>query len=641
MHPPLTHLPDHRPRGRRRRLIGVAVTTALTALTLAASASGGVTTYTNPQPVITPDEGPADVYPSPIVVDGQSGRVTDVTVKLNDAFFGTTSDADLLLVAPDGQRSIVMSDVCEGTSGNRDFEFNQDVAQRMNRDGPCEPGRYRPSDVTGGSPDDWPGVNTVGVTADFDRFVGGSPNGVWKLYVVDGQGYAGSYDFVVKLNEGWSLTLETAEPDATVPGPGLTTANPYPMTRTVSGVEGVITDVDVTLDGVFHTRPDDLDVLLVGPGGQRVELMSDACGDTAANKTRWTWDDDALRKMLDDAECISGLRYQPTGFGEADQLPGPAPSRPYGNALAAFNETDPNGEWRLYIADDNVLGGAGFILDRFALDIKTRPKAKAAFGASVIDLAEGASGSLTVNRSGTAPRAGTVRVISAPASASAADFEPVSTTVDFAAGETRKTVPVRALSDDEIEPTETFAVALDSPTGDVALGTPQTAVVAVQDRTLRPATGKPNGDGPGGSGGPGGPDRVAPAITNVRLSPRTFTAGRRATVLRARRTGTKIRYTLSESASTALRIQRVARGRVAGGKCRLPTASNRRGRKCVRFVRAGTLRRSGKTGANRVAFSGRIGRRALRPGRYRLIVKATDASGNRSSGAPRAFRVKR
>ena len=55
----------------------------------------------------------------------------------------------------------------------------------------------------------------------------------------------------------------------------------------------------------------------------------------------------------------------------------------------------------------------------------------------------------------------------------------------------------------------------------------------------------------------------------------------------------------------------------------------------------GTLRRSGVAGANRVRFSGRIGRRALARGRYRLVVRATDAAGNRSATQSRTFRIVR
>ncbi len=54
-------------------------------------------------------------------------------------------------------------------------------------------------------------------------------------------------------------------------GPAVT----YPVPLTVAGIAGTITDVNVTLLGLEHTYPADLDVMLVGPGGQHVVLMSD------------------------------------------------------------------------------------------------------------------------------------------------------------------------------------------------------------------------------------------------------------------------------------------------------------------------------------------------------------------------------
>jgi hypothetical protein len=46
-------------------------------------------------------------------------------------------------------------------------------------------------------------------------------------------------------------------------------------------------------------------------------------------------------------------------------------------------------------------------------------------------------------------------------------------------------------------------------------------------------------------------------------------------------------------------------------------------------------------GANRVKFTGRVGRRALKLGRYRARLVASDAAGNRSAGRFVRFRVKR
>ena len=65
-------------------------------------------------------------------------------------------------------------------------------------------------------------------------------------------------------------------------------------------------------------------------------------------------------------------------------------------------------------------------------------------------------------------------------------------------------------------------------------------------------------------------------------------------------------------------------------------------RKCVRLSTVGTLtRRKTVAGANRIKFSGRIGRRALRRGRYRATLVATDEAGNRSTPRSVRFRVVR
>jgi hypothetical protein len=52
-------------------------------------------------------------------------------------------------------------------------------------------------------------------------------------------------------------------------------ANPYPSTLVVSGAPPIST-LEVRFIGFWHDVPDDLDVLLESPGGQKVVLMSDA-----------------------------------------------------------------------------------------------------------------------------------------------------------------------------------------------------------------------------------------------------------------------------------------------------------------------------------------------------------------------------
>jgi hypothetical protein len=54
-----------------------------------------------------------------------------------------------------------------------------------------------------------------------------------------------------------------------------------------------------------------------------------------------------------------------------------------------------------------------------------------------------------------------------------------------------------------------------------------------------------------------------------------------------------------------------------------------------------TLSRDGRGGANSFRFVGRLGRRVLAPGSYRLVLRATDGAGNESEPQARPFRVVR
>jgi hypothetical protein len=137
-------------------------------------------------------------------------------------------------------------------------------------------------------------------------------------------------------------------------------------------------------------------------------------------------------------------------------------------------------------------------------------------------------------------------------------------------------------------------------------------------------------------------DTVAPGVSGASIGS-VFAVGSKPTSINARRRkvkrGTTIRYTLSEAATVRLRIDRRLKGRKVGKRCRKPTRRNRTRRRCTRFKRAGTLTRTGKVGKNRVKFSGRIGSKALKRGKYRLTITATDPAGNKSKPKRLKFRI--
>ncbi|HEX8465174.1 MAG TPA: hypothetical protein VF627_11205, partial [Abditibacterium sp.] len=145
-------------------------------------------------------------------------------------------------------------------------------------------------------------------------------------------------------------------------GSGVGPATPYPSSITVTGVSGNVTDVNVTLNGLRHNFPDDVDVLLVGPGGQKVLLQSDVGGGEDTTSLTVTLDDEATASLPDETQLTSGT-FKPTNFistdpsnpnsgSAADPFPAPAPAGPYGAVLSNFDGTSANGTWNLYVVDD-------------------------------------------------------------------------------------------------------------------------------------------------------------------------------------------------------------------------------------------------------------------------------------------------
>ncbi len=112
--------------------------------------------------------------------------------------------------------------------------------------------------------------------------------------------------------------------------------SPYPSAISVSQVTGGIVSVSVTLSSVSHVFPDDLDVLLVGPGGKKVLLMSDAGGSNSVSGVNLSFSHSSGVTLPDSGPIISG-NYEPTDYQIGDVLPGPAPVGPYGTDLTVFN----------------------------------------------------------------------------------------------------------------------------------------------------------------------------------------------------------------------------------------------------------------------------------------------------------------
>ncbi len=152
----------------------------------------------------------------------------------------------------------------------------------------------------------------------------------------------------------------------------------YPSIADINGASGAVTKVRVTLTNVNHTFPGDLDVVLVGPQGQRTILMSDAGGGNPGVTGRTYIFDQSAAANFPTTTAASGI-YKPFNGdgpvsiepGGIDVFPAPGPgSQNYGAAnLDVFNGTNPNGVWKLYVVDDEVGDTGG--MSTFTLDVTT------------------------------------------------------------------------------------------------------------------------------------------------------------------------------------------------------------------------------------------------------------------------------
>ncbi len=151
-----------------------------------------------------PVPGQAEPYPSQIVVEGQTGSISDLNVSLLGFTHVSPRDVEILLVGPSRERTTLLM---QGSGGG---EGVTDLAVTFDDDAPPIPvgslanGSFRPTSVdpsgfrdkTGRAPS--PPHGTA-----LSVFDGSDPNGTWELYVLNPiAGASGS------ISNGWSLDFD-------------------------------------------------------------------------------------------------------------------------------------------------------------------------------------------------------------------------------------------------------------------------------------------------------------------------------------------------------------------------------------------------------------------------------------------------
>ncbi len=316
-----------------------------TAMTIPAGAPG--TTF-----------GVANPYPSSILVSGVSAPIGEVKVVLRGLTHSFMADLDILLVGPGGQSVLLANRVGGPNPGpnNATYVFTQNAVPMPVFAVPPS-GRYAPTWAPGSLNSLNAPAPATPYSATLDVFKGQPANGFWSLYIQDrASSDTGSL-------AGWSLIIDEAPSYANprsllIPaGAPATTSGPasvYPTAVTVDGLEGSVRSLRVMVSGLNHSYQRDTRMVLQGPGGQTCMLYGN-CGDSSdwANADL-IFDDAGPSLPLSETALVPGTYHPTTATAFSFYLPNlvaPAPAGPYGSALAVFNGTNPNGEWKLWIED--------------------------------------------------------------------------------------------------------------------------------------------------------------------------------------------------------------------------------------------------------------------------------------------------
>lgn len=195
-------------------------------------------TFTSNAPITIPlgaptaTAGSAAPYPSNINVSGLLGTISNVTVKLHQFSQTEPDDVDILLVAPDGRKIILMSDAGGVTDVvNLELTFD-DTGAALPNSTALATGTYSPTNH-GSTADGFSAPAPTGTPPEPQRlstFNGALPNGAWSLYVMDD----GNLD-IGAIQGGWSLTITTAVPSCCsgTTCPAITVDPPTVMNATV------------------------------------------------------------------------------------------------------------------------------------------------------------------------------------------------------------------------------------------------------------------------------------------------------------------------------------------------------------------------------------------------------------------------
>lgn len=104
--------------------------------------------------------------------------------------------------------------------------------------------------------------------------------------------------------------------------------------------------------------------------------------------------------------------------------------------------------------------------------------------------------------------------------------------------------------------------------------------------------------------------------------------------------GTTFSFNSSEAGTLGVTFAKSSKGKKSGKKCVKPSKKLAKKKNCTRWAPVkGSLALSAAAGQNKLKFSGKVGRKALAAGKYRVTFILTDAAGNASTPVTKTITV--
>jgi subtilisin-like proprotein convertase family protein len=243
--------------------------------------------FTNATQIKVPSSGTSgsgSPYPSQISVSGAAGNISKIVLTLAGFSHAAPTDIDVLLVAPNGQAAIVMSDVGGASSISGITIKLDDFASAPLPNGALASGTFQPTNIDEG--DAFPAPAPQGsFGSSLAIFNGTAANGVWSLYVLDDatqdKGSIGGWGLAITTEESACCTGNTAPVLAEIPNRTINELTTFTFTNSAADSDSTAISFSLGTNapsgasvnpatGVFLWTPSEVQ----GPGIYNITLIA-------------------------------------------------------------------------------------------------------------------------------------------------------------------------------------------------------------------------------------------------------------------------------------------------------------------------------------------------------------------------------